>query len=221
MGKLLVLEGTDGAGKTTQTQILLDNLRAKGLKVDTIDFPGYSRTRSGGIIKRYLQGEFGDVNGTSPYVIAPLYALDRFESQRDLRKKLVENDVVIATRYVISNTAYMAAKLPVTEREKFRKWLNKLEYKSLLNYKEDLVIFLSLPPNLSNHLIQKRQAGLTPEKNIHEEDLEYMQNVWHEYIEYCGANENCFKIDCFRDDEILPINTIATRVQKIALKNLI
>src|SRR5690606_21348391 len=139
---------------------------------------------------------------TSPYVIAPLYALDRFESQRDLRKKLAENDIVIATRYVISNTAYMTAKLPVLDREKSRKWLNNLEYKSLFNYKEDLVIFLSLPPNLSNRLNQKRQAGLTLEKNIHEEDLDNMQSVRHEYMEYCETNQNCLTIDCFQDNEI-------------------
>lgn len=219
MGKLLVLEGTDGAGKTTQAELLLNNLRSHGLKVDTIDFPGYTRTSSGATIDRYLKGEFGSLSTTSPYMVSPLYALDRLESQSELFNKLVYNDVVIATRYVISNVAYMSAKLPRSERSKFKDWLNNLEYKTLRNYKEDLVIFLSLPPEISNSLIEKRQAGTTPEKNIHEEDLNYMKAVWQEYINYCQANPNCFKIDCWQGDKVLSRDAIATQVQKIALEN--
>ncbi len=210
-----MLEGTDGAGKTTQTQILLGNLRAKGLKVDTIDFPGYTRTSAGNLIERYLKGEFGELSATNPYLIAPLYALDRFESQQELAQKLKENDIVIATRYVISNLAYMSVKLPDNKRVEFKHWLENLEYKVYKNYKEDWVFFLSLPPNLSNSLIQKRSAGKDVVKNIHEEDLNYMNDVWREYINYCQSNQHAFQIDCFEDNQILPIQTIATRVQNL------
>lgn len=216
MGKLIVLDGTDGAGKTTQTQILIDNLHQAGFKVDTVSFPAYDKTVSGKIISRYLKGEFGDVSNTSPYLTSYPYAIDRFESRGELLQKLDANDVVIATRYTVSNLAYQAAKLPKEARAEFRAWCAALDYEVFKNPKEDAVIFLSLPPQLSSELLKKRKSGLN-EKDIHEDSFNYMVEVWQEYLQYCNSNPHCFKIDCYDADKIRSIESIANELKALVL----
>lgn len=219
MGKLLVLEGTDGAGKTTQADLLIEYLRLQGLKVETVSFPSYDKTVSGRMVARYLSGEFGDLQDTNPYLISYLYAADRFEHQQELASKMAENDIVIATRYAISNMAYQSAKLPQEQKEEFRKWCLALDYEVFKLPKEDAVIFLSVPPHLSNRLLKARKENAQI-KDIHEDAEGYMVDVWQEYLRYCKTNPNCFVIHCFKGDEILSKDAIATQVQKVALENL-
>lgn len=217
IGKLIVLDGTDGAGKTTQTEILVNNLRLENIKVDTISFPCYNKTISGGIITRYLKGEFGDAFETNPYLASYPYAIDRLESRGELLNKLENNDIVIATRYTISNIAYQSAKLPKEQRAEFMTWCLALDYEVCNNPKEDAVIFLSMPPQLSNKLLKKRKSG-TKQKDIHEDNFDYMIEVWHEYLQYCNTNPNCFKIDCSDNNTIRPINDIAQELKQLVLK---
>lgn len=184
MGLLVVIDGTDGSGKTTQIKLILKATQQQGLKAAEIVFPGYATTFAGSDIKAYLQGEFGPLKYTHPRVISYLYAVDRFEQQQRLLTLLQENDLVIAGRYVPSNVAYQAAKLPIKQRQDFRQWCEALDYKVLGNRREDAVIFISLPPRLSGALITQRNKRQKPERDIHEENLKYMEQVWQEYHHY-------------------------------------
>ncbi|HLC66288.1 MAG TPA: thymidylate kinase, partial [Candidatus Nanoarchaeia archaeon] len=127
-GKLIVLEGIDGSGKTTQTKMLVARLKREGYAVETIDFPQYYTTFFGKMVAQYLRGEFGALDQVSPYLAAILYAGDRFERKEQLEQWLAEGKIVIANRYVSANMGHQASKIPRSKRAVFVQWLDQLEY---------------------------------------------------------------------------------------------
>lgn len=165
-GKFIVIDGVDGTGKQTQSKVLRESLEAKGLKVAQIDFPGYERNLSGRELKKYLRGDYG--GSVHPKLASYLFAVDRYEDKAKLKDLIDKNDVVIADRYIISNIAYQSAKLPESERAEFRDWLSRLEYDILGAYREDLVVFFSLPEQAWEKLLKERAAKTGEARDIYE-----------------------------------------------------
>ena len=179
MGKLIVIEGSDGSGKATQTRKLYDRLSDLERTVRRISFPNYE-SESSALIRMYLRGDFGgEAEAVNPYAAATFYAVDRFASWQEWRKPYEEGGIILSDRYVESNMAYQAAKLSKKiERDKFIKWLEDLEYSRYGLPRADLTIFLDMPPEVS--AILRRERG---RDDIHESDAAYMTKIYNTYRE--------------------------------------
>lgn len=179
MGKLIVIEGSDGSGKATQTRKLYNRLLDLEVNVRRVSFPNYE-SESSALIRMYLRGDFGgDAEAINPYAVATFYAVDRFANFFEWGKFYREGGIVLSDRYIESNMVYQAAKLTKRgEREKFLKWLEDLEYRRYELPRADLTIFLDMPPEVS--AILRRERG---REDIHENDAAYMTKVYNTYKE--------------------------------------
>src|SRR5688572_15151102 len=138
-GKLIIIEGSDGSGKTTQTKLLEEYLKSRSVAVQTFKFPQHN-TFYGRLVDRFLNGELGELQDVSPYVAALLFALDRGSVKEAISTSL-NRGFVVSDRYTPSNIAQHAAKIEaVAEKQKFKEWVEELEYRQLQIPKEDLVI---------------------------------------------------------------------------------
>lgn len=172
MGKLIVLEGLDGSGKGTQTDLLVAFLQKKGKKVKKIDFPKYG-SAGAALVELYLGGGLGGSPfDTNAYAASMFYAADRYVSFRqDWGRDYADPDtVIVANRYTTANACHQLSKLPTEEREPFLRWLWDFEYDKLGLPKPDLVILLDMPVALSKKMVDRRGG----KKDIHELDGEYL-----------------------------------------------
>ena len=179
MGKLIVIEGTDGSGKATQTRKLYERLRDLEGNVRRVSFPNYE-SESSALIKMYLRGDFGgDAEAVNPYATAAFYAVDRFAGFVKWKNFYEHGGLILCDRYVGSNMAYQSAKITdELERVKFLEWLEDLEYECFKLPRPDLTIFLDMPPDVS--AILRRERG---REDIHESDAEYMLKTYNAYKE--------------------------------------
>lgn len=212
-GKLIVFEGADGSGKTTQAKLLLEYLQnpPAGGKIPAsyISFPRYGDSLWGEMVKRYLRGDFGEIDEVDPYLASVLYAGDRLMAAPQIKKWLVDGRIVVCNRYVGSNLAHMSAKLKSkNEKLKLKKWLEKLEYEENGIPREDLAIFLHVPVDISRNLIKDRRL------DIHEKDLKYLEKVLATYEEIAKSRKNWQEIDCTWDGKILAPEKIHEKVLK-------
>ena len=153
-GKLIVIEGSDGSGKTTQLQLLKKYIDEKKIKTQTVDFPQYYDSFYGKFIARYLRGEFGDLATVNPYLISFPYALDRLTAAKKIYSWLKSGKIVLLNRYTPSNLAHQSSRLEKKEREEYLKWSLEFEYKENKLPPEDLVIFLYVPYKYAQKLMQ-------------------------------------------------------------------
>lgn len=198
-GKLVVIDGTDGSGKGTQTEKLLEYLDGQGKKNKYIDFPRYYTSFHGKMVGRYLKGEFGNLTSASPYLTSLFYALDRLTARDEIIDWLEEGNVVVANRYTTSSMAFQTARIDKPKREEFLKWLYDMEYKEHKLPKEDLVIFLYVPVEISQKLIeQKAGRGYMKgkQKDINEANVEYQKEVLKLYLELAKKNPHWEVIKC-------------------------
>lgn len=179
MGKLIVIEGTDGSGKATQTTRLFERLRNLRVNVLRVSYPNYE-SESSALIKMYLRGDFGgNAESVNPYAAAMFYAVDRFASFQTWKDFYNDGGIVLADRYVASNMAHQASKLNrKADREKFWNWVEDIEIKKFQLPRPDLTIFLDLPPNISAMLRQKRGR-----EDLHESDANFMAKSYKTYCE--------------------------------------
>jgi dTMP kinase len=214
-GKLIIIEGSDGSGKATQTEKLYTKLFGDGLKVRKIEFPNYE-SDSSALIKMYLNGDFGkDPSDVNPYVASTFYAVDRFASyKRDWKSFYDEGGVILADRYTTSNMVHQAAKIEnELEKDKFLDWLWEYEYK-LFNLPEpDCVIFLDMPPEYSRKLMEERNNKFTgtETKDIHERNFEYMNNSYNN-AKAVAEKYSWEKVNCIKDNNIRSIEDIAEEI---------
>lgn len=198
MSKLIVIEGTDGSGKATQTTRLFGRLENLGIKVLRVSFPNYE-SESSALVKMYLRGDFGaTAEEVNPYAAATFYAVDRFANFQEWKDFYASNGVIVADRYVGSNMAHQSAKIKrKAEREKFLNWLDDLEFKKFQLPRPDLTIFLDMPPEIAEMLRKVRGR-----EDIHESDAAYMLKSYKTYKEIATkfgwkaincANENFAK----------------------------
>ncbi len=190
---LIVIEGLDGSGKGTQVKNLYDSLLAEGQRVKKITFPDYASTSSS-LVKMYLAGEFGtDANSVNPYAASSFYAVDRFASFTTNWKTDYElGAVILADRYTTSNIVYQLSKMEQEHWAEFAEWLEDFEYNKLKLPKPDLVIYLDMPPEVSQKLLEKRYHGDLAKKDIHEKDVEFLKKCRE--CAYFAANKLGWRI---------------------------
>lgn len=175
MGKLIVLEGTDGSGKSTQFSLLTKRLTAENRAFQQLVFPQYSE-ESSALIRMYLGGEFGtspsDVNA---YAASAFYAVDRYASYKKVWGQWYESGgLVVSDRYTTSNAVHQASKEPPEARQDFLKWLYDFEYGKLGLPRPDLVIYLDVPTDFTERMMRRRETDTHTHADIHEQDLNYL-----------------------------------------------
>ena len=175
MGKLIVLEGTDGSGKSTQFQRLTDRLSQEGRQFQKLVFPQYSEPSSA-LIRMYLGGEFGarpsDVNA---YAASAFYSVDRYASYKKVWGQWYESGgLVVSDRYTTSNAVHQTSKEPPEKQSDFLKWLYDFEYSKLGLPRPDLVVYLDVPTDFTEKMMRSREAATHTHADIHEQDLEYL-----------------------------------------------
>lgn len=174
-GRLVVLDGLDGSGKSTQLALLEQSLKARGREVTPISFPDYAEPSSA-LVKMYLAGEFGGEPGdVNAYAASSFYAVDRYASYKKFWQKPYENGgFILAARYTTSNAIHQMSKLPRQEWDNYLSWLEDYEYRLLGLPKPDAVVFLDMPPEVSQTLLSGRYHGDEQKKDIHEKDVSYL-----------------------------------------------
>lgn len=213
---LIIIDGIDGAGKTTQTALLAERLKKDGYQTATLDFPQYQKTFFGKMVSRFLKGEFGNSNEVNPYFSSLLYALDRYEAKLKLLKWLKEKKIVILNRYVTANLIHQSIKVAVKKRAAFIRWVERTEYQILGLPKPDLVIYLSLPYTLACALIEKR--GNT--KDIHEADVTHLKNAALQGMRLTKRKKNWHAIQCSKGEKILSKKEIGEQIWRLVRSNL-
>jgi len=222
-GKFIVIEGSDGAGKKTQADELMSRLKADGANLAYYDFPQYSTSFFGALVGRYLNGEFGTAEDVSPYLSSILFAGDRFEAAKNMHADLQAGKILIANRYMQSNLAYQSAKLKTkTEKEQFKTWLSQLEYQIFNIPAPDIIIYLSLPYEVSQQLIdRKKQRDYTSKKrDIHEDNADLLARTEKEYLILAKSEPNWRLIECYEKNKLLSIDTISEKVYALIKKEL-
>lgn len=176
MGKLIVFEGIDGSGKSTQYKMLCDYLSSKGRDFMSLEFPQYHEPSSS-LIKMYLSGEFGSSPGdVNAYAASSFYAVDRYASYKKFWGPYYQaGGLVVAGRYTTSNAVHQAAKLDSRERSAFFKWLYEYEFKLMGMPAPDKVLYFRIPVKNAADQIMKRRLETGAVGDIHENDLLYLQ----------------------------------------------
>ena len=207
-GRLIVFEGTDGSGKTTQFRRMSQHLQAEGHPVREIDFPRYGNPFAEPA-RLYLTGALGDKPGdVSAYAASTLYAVDRYASYKEDWGAAYESGaLILANRYTTSNAVHQASKLPPEERGEYLDWLFDLEYRRLGLPAPDLVFYLDLPTELSLALIQHRAGETGAGTDIHERDGDYLRRC-RESAREIAAGLGWRRVDCARDGQLRTVEDI-------------
>lgn len=202
-GKLIVIDGIDGSGKATQTDLLKKYLKDKKEKVKTIDFPRYQNNLFGELIGDYLSGKYGDFIKTDPRLASIIYAADRFESSDQIRSWLDQGNIVIADRYVSANQIHQGGKIKnIKKRREFLEWLGQMEHEVFKIPKPDLVIYLDVPFEVSRKWLQNKVAKRKKtylkagRRDVAEDNLSHLKDSRNSALFLEKNNKNWEKIEC-------------------------
>ena len=201
-GRLIVFEGTDGAGKATQAGLMARRLAAEGMSFREIDFPRYGNPFAEPA-RLYLAGALGARPGdVSACAASVFYAVDRYASYReDWGRDYEAGELILANRYTTSNAVHQASKLERAEREAFLSWLFDLEYRRLELPEPDLVVYLDLPTEISGQMLRLREAATHTAADIHERDDAYLRRC-RESASEIVRSLGWRRIDCSRGGAI-------------------
>lgn len=219
-GVFIVIDGTDGSGKGTQTTRLERRLAAAGHDVVLVDFPRYGEP-SAYFAERYLRGEYGDLGSIDAYRASLFYALDRFDASFGIRAALARGAVVISNRYVSANKGHQMAKIAdPAERERFLSWLNGLEYGVLGIPRPDLTILLHVPADVGFDLVARKdeRAYLHGRvRDIHEGDRAHLRAAEAAYVSLLtlDRSERWQRIDCMDGSRLRTIEEVEARVWEV------
>ena len=198
----IVIEGLDGAGKSTQLKKIREHFAQKGLECRDVHFPRFDTPVYGELIAKFLRGELGDLNNVNPYLVALLYAGDRAEAKQTIENWLKNGKVVVLDRYLYSNIAYQCAKVGTKEEQKeLRNWIFDLEYNHNKIPKPDLSIFLNVPMSFTKSKLEKNREGedrdyLKGKKDIHEASLSFQDKVREVYLEQEKLDSSFSVVNC-------------------------
>ena len=214
MGKLIVIEGTDGSGKSTQFHQLTERLNREQVQFRNLVFPRYSE-ESSALIRMYLGGQFGtkpsDVNA---YAASAFYAVDRFASYKQDWGQWYENGgLILSDRYTTSNAVHQASKEPEEGRSDYLKWLYEFEYDKLGLPRPDLVIYLDVPTDFTEKLMRHREQDTGTQADIHEKDMAYLatcRQTGRAAAQYYGWT----MIQCVRDGQMRSIEDIHEEIYR-------
>ncbi len=209
-GKFIVIDGTDGSGKATQTKLLVEKLTKVGQPVKMIDFPRYGE-KSAGLVEEYLNGKYGSANEVGPYRGSIFYACDRYAASFEIKKWLAEGNIVISNRYVSSNMGHQAGKIKnLAARDEFLDWLDNLEYNIFQIPRPDLTILLFMPPEIGQQLVDKkghRDYVGGKKRDIHEADLQHLIDAASAY-KYVADKYGWITISCAPNNNLAKIEDI-------------
>jgi dTMP kinase len=219
-GKLIVIDGTDGVGKATQTKLLVARLKKEGHKVETLDFPQYYKNFFGYFIGAMLTGKYGDFLHIDPYIASVMYAADRFESKEKLEKWLKEGRIVILDRYVSANQLHQGGKIKdAKKRREFLKWLDEMEHGVFKLPRPDLIVYLHLPMKEVLRLLKNKDRNGKKRyahkgKDIVEGDASYLEAAQKSALKLIQEKGNWEKIECADRNGILERREISDRIYK-------
>jgi len=211
MGKLFVIEGTDGSGKQTQFKKLIERFDKDGVNYRTASFPNYE-SHSSSLVKMYLDGEFGEnAKEISPYIASTFYAADRYATyKKELEEYYKDGGIILADRYTTSNMIHQSGKIyNKNERKKFLDWVWDFEFNLYGLPVPTATFFLNMPPKFALQLIENRENKFTHEmkKDIHEKDMNHIQDA---YYAACNLSKeyDWYEINCIKDNKIKSIEEI-------------
>lgn len=222
---LVVLEGLDGAGKSTQVKKLRTYLESLWGSLEYVHFPRYDAPVYGDLISRFLRGDFGSNETVHPQLVALLFAEDRHGAAPGMKKTLDGGGNILLDRYVYSNIAYQCAKLDdADEAERLRDWIFNTEYGDFELPKPDLNIFLDVPISFVESKLKSDRAGqdrdyLEGSQDIHEADIEFQKRVRAMYRRQCELDPKFIRIDCSDEyGQMLPPGAIFEKVRTVVDK---
>ncbi|MDE5830182.1 MAG: deoxynucleoside kinase [Clostridia bacterium] len=217
MGKLIVIDGTDGSGKETQMRLLESKLKSKNIDFRRVDFPNYA-SESSSLVKMYLSGEFGtDAKTISPYIASTFYAADRYATYKKELEEYYENGgLILADRYTTANMVHQAGKIKDTkERKKFLEWLWDLEFNIYKIPIPDKIFFLNMPIDYVEKLIKNRKNKFDKNapKDIHERDKKHLKESYEAACEV-ACNYKWNEIKCVVNGTLRTIEDIGEEIFK-------
>lgn len=223
-GKFIVIDGTDGSGKATQTELLAAYLRKEGYEVEVADFPQYGQ-KSAALVEEYLNNKYGQVDA---YVASIFYAVDRFDASFKIRQWLADGKMVISNRYVTANAGHQGGKISDrAERVKYFKWLDNIEYNIFCIPKPDLNIILHVPAKLAQKLVDKKPKEVRAyangkKRDLHEKSLKHLENAEKVFLEIAELFPNTKLVECWEEGKLLAPAEVHNRVwnlvRRLALK---
>lgn len=217
-GKLIVIDGTDGSGKATQVALLEGALKKEGYKVKLVDFPEYYKNFFGKFIGHCLSEQYYNFINVHPKIASVLYAADRFESSKEINSYLEKGYIVLANRYVSANQIHQGGKIKnAKKRAEFIKWLDEMEYGVFKIPRPDLVLYLSVPLELSLKMMKERNKTsqrnyVGNKKDVHEVDTDFQKNSRASALWLAKTLPNFIKIDCAEKKDILSREIIHQKV---------
>ncbi|MCH5191017.1 MAG: deoxynucleoside kinase [Oscillospiraceae bacterium] len=211
-GKLIVIEGLDGSGKSTQVELLKRRLADNNIKLRQIKLPDYD-SRSSELVKMYLGGEFGnDPSDVNIYSASLFYAVDRYASFKNVWGEDYKNGtLILADRYTTSNAVHQTVKLPESEWNGYLDWLFHTEYELMGIPKPDAVIFLDMDVDISQRLMTARYGGKEAKKDVHEANVSYLKQCRQAAL-YAADRFGWKAVKCFKGDEPLSIEEIGDKI---------
>lgn len=217
-GKFIVIEGLDGSGKATQTEILRKYFEQNGETVKKLTFPDYDN-ESSALVKMYLGGEFGDnPDDVNAYAAAAFYTVDRIASYLKFWKEDYENgSVILADRYATSNIIYQMSKLPESDWDSYIDFQQDFEYSKIKVPEPDLIIYLDVEPEVSQKLLSSRYSGDESKKDLHEKNLNFLLSCMKSAL-YAAERLGWVKISCTKDGEMRSIEDISADILKVINK---
>ena len=219
MGKLFVIDGTDGSGKQTQLERLKNKFEENGIAYKLVSFPNYN-SPSSSLVKMYLSGEFGEnAKDVSPYIASTFFAADRYATyKKDYEEYYKNGGIILADRYTTSNMVHQASKMDEDERDKYLDWLVDYEFNMYKIPQPDCVVFLDVPVNFSKKLMENRKNKFTGEKkkDIHESDIKYLEKSYENSL-YIADKYNWNKINCVENDKLRSIDSIHEEIYNLVI----
>lgn len=226
-GKLIVIDGSDGSGKATQTRLLIARLKRAGHRVKTLDFPQYEVNFFGSLIGQCLAGEYGDFIGVDPHIASVLYAADRFESKKKIEQWLRAGNIVVLDRYVSANQIHQGGKIHDTKKQRaFLQWLDTLEHGVFGIPRPDQIIYLDVPIAVSEKLLAQESTKRSKvylkksQKDLAESNSKHLAESRANALKLVKQLNAWTKVDCAKSNAMLSREVIAEKVWDI-VKNII
>ncbi len=223
-GKLIVIDGTDGSGKGTQVDLLIKRLVSEGHQVKTADFPRYGEDSSY-FVRRYLKGEYGNLESVNSRRASIFYALDRYEASFEIRNWLSQGIHVVANRYASANMGHQTAQVSEDKRDEFLAWLDELEFGIMGIPRPDVTILLSMRPDIGQQLVDSKKAETKVAiaggkgRDLLEENLPHLLRAFDAY-HYVARKYNWPIITCDRDNQPRLIEEIHQEVYSLVASKL-